>query len=128
MASIKKSKTATSRFSCENCVAVFNSMTSLNEHKNFICGREESFQCGKCDMKFFMKKYVGTHLKKKHHIYDKNFDEHVINLANTSNEDLMRIKNEKRKSQNEFAESATKFPCNVCVKTFASSYELMMHK
>ena len=120
MAGTKKSKTATTRFSCENCVAVFNTMASLNEHKNFICGKEESFQCGKCDEKFFMKKFLGTHLKKKHHIYDKNYDEYVVNLATATSKDEKRTP-----PQNE---SGKKFPCRVCASEFPSSTELMMHK
>ena len=117
----KKTKTAMTRFSCENCVAIFNSMTSLNDHKNFICGKEESFRCSKCDQKFFMKKFLGTHLKKKHHIYDKNYDQYVVKLAVTS-KSSPQLQNEEVESGNK------KFPCRVCEKMFPSSAELMMHK
>ena len=91
---------------CNECGRSYAYLNSLNSHKRYECGVERKFKCSFCGRKFKRKIHMKNHID-KHHLKTSKFDENKTHPRN---------------------ESARKYKCNKCERSYSLRITLFKHK
>ena len=54
------------RYVCPQCSKSFTSVSNLNAHTNYVCGKDPQFSCPVCHIKMRKKHNMFMHARKKH--------------------------------------------------------------
>uniref|UniRef100_A0A336MKR0 CSON002537 protein n=1 Tax=Culicoides sonorensis TaxID=179676 RepID=A0A336MKR0_CULSO len=130
------SNTGSNNLKCPRCSRYYSLPCTLIRHIRYECGVDKQFACRVCGKKFARRDILRSHEAKLHNAHDYRYTPLLPSLRDppsvevllkSSSQNTSSTSSRRQQKSNNIQEENTRFPCNVCNKSYLRKRHLQRH-